>query len=69
MINWMKKNEAQNMITGWENQKAILKAKFKRLTDADLDFEESRKNEMLAKLALKLGMSTREIKTIISPGT
>jgi hypothetical protein len=56
-------------ITGtWPNQKAILKEKFKRLTDADLDFDESRKNEMLSRLALKLGMTTREILRIIEHG-
>jgi hypothetical protein len=57
-----------NIISNWENQKAILKGKFKRLTDADLDFEESRRNEMLSKLALKLGMTTREILQIIERG-
>ena len=56
-------------MTGWEKQKSLLQAKFKKFTDADLDFEESRKNEMLTKLALKLGMSTREIKRIINPAS
>lgn len=56
------------MINGWEKQKAILKNKFKKLTEADLDFEENRKNEMLGKLAFKLGMTTREIRKIISQG-
>lgn len=53
------------MIDGWEKQKARLKEKFKKLTDADLDYEENRRNEMLGKLALKLGMSTREILNLI----
>lgn len=53
------------MIDGWEKQKANLKERFKKLTDADLDYEENRKNEMLGKLALKLGMSTREIRNLI----
>jgi len=56
------------MIKRWEKQKAMLKEKFKKLTDADLDFAENRKNEMLGKLALKLGMSTREIRDLINQG-
>jgi hypothetical protein len=54
--------------TNWQNQKAILKDKYKQLADADLDFEENRRNEMLSKLALKLGMTTREILRIIARG-
>jgi hypothetical protein len=65
----MERNDTQDMITGWEKQKAILKVKFKRLTDADLNFEENRKNEMLARLALKLGMTSHEIRSIISRAT
>jgi hypothetical protein len=64
----METKDTQKIITGWEKQKTILKAKFERLTDANLDFEESRKNEMVCKLAFELGMSPREIKSIISSG-
>jgi len=60
-------NRQANAMSAWENQKAILREKFKRLTDADLNFGESRKNEMLGKLALRLGMTTREIRRIIDP--
>ena len=67
-MNRMETIDTQNMIDEWEKQKAILKNKFKKLTDADLDFEETRKNEMLGKLALKLGMTTREIRNIIGQG-
>lgn len=56
------------MITKWEKEKAILRKRFEKLTDADLDFAENRKNEMLGKLALKLGMTTREIRNIITQG-
>jgi hypothetical protein len=62
------KRRAINIVSNWQNQKAILKERFKRLNDTDLDFEESRKNEMLSKLALKLGMTTREILRIIERG-
>ena len=57
------------MLTEWQKHKAVLKEKFKKLTDADLDFEENRKNEMLGKLALKLGMTSREIRSIITCDT
>ena len=67
-MNRMETIDTQNMIDEWEKQKAILKNKFKKLTDADLDFEETRKNEMLGKLALKFGMTTREIRNIIGHG-
>ena len=67
-MNRMETIDTQSMIDEWQKQKAILKNKFKRLTDADLDFEETRKNEMLGKLALKLGMTTREIRNIIGQG-
>ncbi len=64
----METNDRQNMITKWEKEKAILRKRFEKLTDADLDFAENRKNEMLGKLALKLGMTTREIRNIITQG-
>lgn len=67
-MNRMETIDTQNMIDEWEKQKAILKNKFKKLTDADLDFEETRKNEMLGKLALKFRMTTREIRNIIGQG-
>jgi hypothetical protein len=59
------KGGAINIVSSWQDQKAVLKVKFKKLTEADLDFEENRKNEMLSRLALKLGMTTREILRII----
>lgn len=64
----MERNDTQNTITGWEKQKAILKEKFRSLSDADLDFPENRRNEMLGKLALKLAMTTREIRNVINKG-
>jgi Mg2+ and Co2+ transporter CorA len=64
----LKTNDKQDMITGWEKEKSILRKRFQKLTDADLGFAENRKNEMLGKLALKLGMTTREIRDIINQG-
>ena len=62
----MDANDKQNLIAGWEEQRAILKEKFKKLTVANDDFEENRKNEMLDKMALKLGITTSEIRKMIS---
>ncbi len=46
----------------WNEQKARLKKKFAVLTDNDLMFEESQKEEMLGKLQSKLGKTKEEIK-------
>ena len=64
----MKIEEGEDTMTGWEKQKVILKEKFRSLTDDDLDFPENRRNEMLGKLALKLAMTTREIRKVINNG-
>jgi uncharacterized protein YjbJ (UPF0337 family) len=49
----------------WNVQKAKLKQKFATLTDNDLMFVEGRKEEMLAKLQIKLGKSREELHKII----
>ena len=50
----------------WNEQKAKLKQKFAVLTDNDLMYEESRKEEMYAKLQIKLGKSKEELEKIIA---
>jgi hypothetical protein len=52
-------------IKNWEAQKAKLKLKFPKLTDADLNFDETKKNEMLSKLQVKVGRTTKELQVII----
>jgi len=49
----------------WDAQKAKLKAKFPKLTDADLAYDETKKNEMLSKLQVKVGRTTKELQVII----
>jgi uncharacterized protein YjbJ (UPF0337 family) len=49
----------------WNEQKAILKKTFPVLTDKDLFFELGKKNEMLAKLQVKLGKTKEELQQII----
>lgn len=49
----------------WDEQKAILKQKFAALTDNDLLFAEGKKEEMMAKLEIKLGKTKAELYKII----
>jgi uncharacterized protein YjbJ (UPF0337 family) len=50
----------------WNEQKAKLKQKYATLTDDDLMFAEGKKEEMLAKLQIKLGKSKEELHKIIA---
>lgn len=50
----------------WEEQKGKLKQKFATLIDDDLIFAEGKKEEMLGKLQIKLGISKEELHKIIS---
>lgn len=49
----------------WDEQKAKLKLKFAALTDNDLLFAEGKKEEMMAKLQIKLGKTKEELFKII----
>jgi uncharacterized protein YjbJ (UPF0337 family) len=49
----------------WEQLKGKLKMKFATLTDNDLMFAEGKKDEMLARLQVKLGKSKEELHKII----
>jgi uncharacterized protein YjbJ (UPF0337 family) len=49
----------------WNEKKARLKQKFAVLTDNDLMFDEGRKEEMIAKLQIKLGKTKKELHKII----
>ena len=50
----------------WNEQKARLKQKFAELTDNDLMFDEGKKEEMFAKLQIKLGKTKEELQKILS---
>lgn len=50
----------------WDEQKAKLKQKFAALTENDLLFAEGKKEEMMAKLQIKLGKTKEEMFKIIS---
>ena len=49
----------------WNEQKGKLKKKFAVLTDNDLMFQEGKKEELFAKLQIKLGKSKEELEKII----
>ena len=50
----------------WNEQKEKLKAKFSRITDANLKFESDKKNEMLTKVQTKLAKSKEKLTAIIA---
>lgn len=53
------------IIGNWTERKGKLKQKFRFLTESDLLFEDGKKEEMLAKLQLKLGKTKDEMLRII----
>ena len=50
----------------WSEQKTKLKAQFSTLTDADLQYENGKKDEMFDKIQTKLGKTKEELATIIA---
>jgi uncharacterized protein YjbJ (UPF0337 family) len=48
----------------WDELKTRLKKIFTALTDSDLDYGESKKEEMMEKLQVKLGKSKKELNDI-----
>jgi uncharacterized protein YjbJ (UPF0337 family) len=50
----------------WSEQKSKLKAQFPTLTDADLQYENGKKDEMLTNVQTKLGKTKEELDTIMS---
>lgn len=50
----------------WKEQKGKLKAKFATLTDADLQYEEGKRDEMLRRVQTKLGKTREELTAIIA---
>ena len=50
----------------WSEQKTKLKAQCSTLTDADLQYENGKRDEMMVKIQTKLGKTKEELATIIS---
>jgi uncharacterized protein YjbJ (UPF0337 family) len=59
------KMRSEELHKAWEVQKEKLKQKFAALTDNDLLYLEGMENEMVTKLALKLGKTKEEVYKII----
>lgn len=49
----------------WYEQKGKLKDEFPTITDADLYYEEGKKNEMLTNVRLKIGKTKEEFSRIM----
>ena len=58
-------NLGSHVKTTWEAEKAKLKSRFPKLTDEDLNYEERSKDEMLAKLEMKLSIPAKELEVIL----
>jgi uncharacterized protein YjbJ (UPF0337 family) len=50
----------------WSEQKAKLKTQFPTLTDADLQYENGKKDEMFERIQTKLGKTKEELGTLIA---
>ena len=58
-------NHVPVMVT-WKEQKAKLKAKFTILTDAELNYENGKRDEMFSRIQVKLGKTKEELAAIIA---
>jgi uncharacterized protein YjbJ (UPF0337 family) len=53
-------------VADWNVQKGKLKAKFTYLTDADLTYDEGKREEMLNRVQIKIGKTKDELTAIIA---
>ena len=49
----------------WKVEKAKLRTEFPSVTDEDLNYDFSKKNEMLEKLSVKLGKTAPELVSVL----
>lgn len=64
-----KKTTEEFKITGnWAEQAKVLKAKFPKLTDADLKFETGKEDQLLTRLTKALNKKKDEVITLIKKG-
>lgn len=54
------------LAANWNEQKGKLKIKFPILTDADLSYQEGKKDDMMTRLQMKLGVTKEELGAIIA---
>ena len=65
-INSIENMNTINLKGNWNKQKSELKQKFAVLTDNDLMFKEGAKEEMFAKLQIRLGKTKEELRRIFA---
>jgi len=53
-------------VKNWNEQKSKLITKFPTLTEADLHYENGKKDEMLSRVQVKLGKTKEELATVIA---
>ena len=53
-------------IGNWYDQINNIKAKFPRITDADVYYDEGKKDEMLNRVQIKLGKTKEELEFILT---
>lgn len=58
-------SSSSNAKSNWTEQKTKLIAKFPVLTDADLNYETGKREEMMVKVQKKLGKTKDELSAII----
>ncbi len=58
-------SSSSNAKSNWTEQKTKLIAKFPVLTDADLNYETGKREEMMVKVQKKLGKTKDELNAII----
>jgi hypothetical protein len=63
---WYHIETPAQIAANWSNQKEKLRIRFPHLTEADLDYEESRRDEMLSNLQVKLAQTKVQLNAAIS---
>lgn len=60
--------ETFKMKGNWDEQSKELKSKYSQLTDADLEFETGKENELLSRVETRLNKQREEVINIIKKG-
>jgi len=56
------------MIGNWTEQARLLKRRFPLLTDADLNYEQGKENDLLKRMEMRLNKNRDEVMSIIRQG-
>ena len=63
---WFKNANTERESMSWSIQKRQLKARFPSLTDADLNYKEDKKEEMLNHMQVKLAQARVQLNAVIN---